>query len=64
MSPSPPTYSLIPIIRFELETLRLPIQQIAYQDFGIDHITIQMEQSLGGCTERHHFDHLTVRARP
>ena len=48
----------------ELETLRLQIQQIAYQDFAIDHITIQMEQSLDGCTERHHFDHLTVRARP
>ena len=42
----------------ELETLRRRLQQIAYEDFGIGHITIQIEQSLEGCTERHHFDHL------
>ena len=42
----------------ELETLRRQLQRIAYHDFGIAHITIQMEQSLEGCTERHHFDHL------
>ena len=42
----------------ELETLRRRLQQIAYKDFGIAHITIQIEQSLEGCTERHHFDHL------
>ena len=42
----------------ELETLRRQLQQIAYKDFGIAHITIQIEQSLEGCTERHHFDHL------
>ena len=34
------------------------LQQIAYDDFGIVHITIQIEQSLEGCAERHHFDHL------
>ena len=42
----------------ELETLRRRLQQIAYDDFGIAHITIQIEQSLEGCAERHHFDHL------
>ena len=42
----------------ELETLRCRLQHIAYQEHGIGHITIQMEQSLEGCTERHHFDHL------
>ena len=42
----------------ELETLRHQLQQIAYHDFGIAHITMQLEQSLEGCTERHHFDHL------
>ena len=47
----------------ELETLRLRMQQIAYQDFGIAHVTIQMEQSVAGCTERHHFDHLNVQRR-
>jgi Co/Zn/Cd efflux system component len=38
--------------------MRRRLQQIAYKDFGIAHITIQIEQSLEGCTERHHFDHL------
>ena len=42
----------------DLESLRRQLQQIAYHDFGIAHITMQMEQSLEGCTERHHFDHL------
>jgi Co/Zn/Cd efflux system component len=42
----------------ELGTRRRRLQQIAYKDFGIAHITIQIEQSLEGCTERHHFDHL------
>ena len=35
----------------ELATLRRRLQQIAYHDFGIGHITLQMEQSLEGCTE-------------
>ena len=38
--------------------MRRRLQQIAYKDFGIAYITIQIEQSLEGCTERHHFDHL------
>ena len=42
----------------DLETLRRRLQQIAYHDYGIAHITMQMEQPLEGCTERHHFDHL------
>ena len=46
----------------ELEHLRRRMQQIAHQDFGITHTTIQMEQSVEGCTERHHFDHLTTGA--
>ena len=47
----------------ELESLRLRMQQIIYQDFGIAHVAIQMEQSVAGCTERHHFYHLTMQRR-
>ena len=47
----------------ELETLRLQMQQIVYRNFGITHITIQMEQSAEGCVERHHFDHITTSPR-
>ena len=40
------------------------LRTIASHDFGIQHITIQLEQSLEGCTEHHHVDHLHARERP
>lgn len=46
----------------EPEDLRRRLQQIAYEDFGLTHITIQMEQSVDGCAERHHFDHIASPA--
>ena len=46
----------------ELEALRRRLQQIAYEDFGLTHITIQIEQSVDGCAERHHFDHMAIPA--
>ena len=48
----------------ELDPLLRRLRKIASQDFGIQHITIQMEQSLDGCTEHHHVDHLHARERP
>ena len=44
------------------EALRLHLRNIIYQDFGIGHITLQVEKSLEGCTEDHHFDHLAVNS--
>ena len=46
----------------ELEILRRRLQRIAYEDFGLTHITMQMERSVDGCAERHHFDHLAIPA--
>ena len=37
------------------------LRRIAYQEFGIRHITMQMEQSVADCTENHHVGHLEAR---
>ena len=42
----------------DVDGLRLRLRDIVYNDFGIGHITLQVEKSLEGCTEDHHFDHL------
>ena len=44
------------------EDLRLRLRDIIYHDFGIGHITLQVEKSLEGCSEDHHFDHLMTPA--
>jgi len=42
----------------DLEFLRRRLREIASDDFGIHHITIQLEYTADGCTEHHHVDHL------
>ena len=44
----------------DAEDLRLRLRDIIYNDFGIGHITLQVEKSLEGCSEDHHFDHLAT----
>ena len=39
------------------------LRRVASEKFGIQHITIQLETSVQGCTEDHHVDHLAARAR-
>ena len=48
----------------DLGSLLRRLRKIASHDFGIDHITIQLEQSVEGCTEHYHVDHLVAHARP
>lgn len=48
----------------DLDALRHRMREIASRDFGIDHITLQLEKSKKGCTEDHHVDHLFAHARP
>ena len=43
-------------------TLR-ELRRVAFQDFGLRHITLQVEQSLEGCTEDHHVGHLEAVER-
>ncbi len=45
----------------ELEPLLRRLRHIAYQEFGIRHITIQIEQTGADCTENHHVGHLEAR---
>ena len=48
----------------QMEPLLRRVRQIAYQDFGIRHVTIQMEQLVAGCAEEnHHVGHLAARSR-
>ena len=47
----------------DFESLLRRLRRIAYQEFGIRHITIQMEQSVADCTENHHVGHLEARTR-
>ena len=45
------------------EDLRLRLRDIVYHDFGIGHITLQVEKSLESCSEDHHFGRLMTPAR-
>ena len=47
-----------------LDSILRRLRKIASDDFGIQHITIQVEQSLEGCTGHHHVDHLHAHERP
>ncbi len=48
----------------DLEELCRRLRKIASRDFGIGHITLQLERSQEECTEDHHVDHLLAHARP
>ena len=48
----------------DIDTLRHRLRDIASHDFGIKHITLQLEKSRKGCTENHHVDHLLAHTRP
>lgn len=40
------------------------LRKIARDDFKIDHVTIQVEESVEGCVEDHHLEHLLARSKP
>ena len=44
------------------DTMLDRIRRIAYEEFEIKHITIQLETSAANCTEDHHVDHLMATA--
>ena len=48
----------------DVEPVLRRLRKIASRDFGIQHITIQVEQSRDGCTEHHHVDHVIAGERP
>ncbi len=46
----------------EVRDLRRKLRKIATEDFGIKHVTLQLEDSASDCTEHHHVDHLHRRS--
>ena len=46
------------------EALLRQLKQIAHQAHGLDHVTIQVEDTLEGCVEDHHVEHLIARSKP
>ena len=46
----------------ELGPLLRRLRQIAYQNFGLRHITIQVEQSVTDCIENRHVGHLAAKS--
>ena len=53
-----------PGYREQEELLLSRMRRIAYQEFGIRHITLQMERSVSECVEDHHIDHLEATELP
>ncbi len=53
-----------PEYRGNFDDLRQRLRKIVSHDFGIAHMTIQLERSMKECTENHHVDHLLAHARP
>ena len=47
----------------DYEILLDRVREIAYGEFDIQHITIQLETTAGRCLEAHHVDHLLATAR-
>ena len=47
----------------ETDALLRVIRHIAREDHGINHLTVQIEQTLSGCTENHLVSYLLARAR-
>ena len=50
--------------RAESESLLGRIRSIAYEEFNIHHITVQIETTAANCQEDHHVDHLVATAQP
>ena len=46
----------------DVDLLITEMQDIAHNRYGIEHVTIQVESTLDGCTEDHHVGHLMHRS--
>ena len=53
-----------PSYQGDLDLLLSRMQDLVHQRFGINHATIQLEQSVTACSEDHHVDHMLAAARP
>ena len=54
---------LDPAFQGELDGLIKRMQDLLHREYGIGHVTIQVERSVDGCTENHHVGHLLAYSR-
>ena len=52
-----------PAYQGDIEELMRRLRRTVRQQFGIQHITLQMEQSATDCSEHHHVGHLEARSQ-
>ena len=52
-----------PSYQGDLDLLTTKMLHLLHEDYGINHVTIQLEKSLEGCTEDHHVGHLLAMSR-
>ena len=46
------------------EALLRSLRRIVHHEYGIDHVTLQVEETVEGCLEDHHVEHLIARSKP
>ena len=54
---------LDPAYSGDIDRLGLMMKALLHNEYGIGHVTIQLEKSLEGCTEDHHVGHLLALSR-
>ena len=54
---------LDPAYSGDIDQLGLMMKGLLHNEYGIGHVTIQLEKSLEGCTEDHHVGHLLALSR-
>ena len=54
---------LDPSYEGDLDQLTVKMQTLVHENYGINHVTIQLEKTSQGCTENHHVGHLLAEAR-
>ena len=52
-----------PSYRGDLDRLTTMMQDLLHENYGIGHVTLQLERTLEGCTEDHHVGHLLAQSR-
>ncbi len=46
------------------ERLLRDLTEVIHHKYKIDHVTLQIEETLEGCVEDHHVEHLIARSKP
>ena len=52
-----------PSYQGDIDKLTVRMQDLLHNEYGINHVTLQLEKSVDGCTEDHHVGHLLALSR-